>query len=104
MRTVLIASTVCLAAAGADATVNTSPKARIAAAARVVRTMQAAIPASYWDKARCVAAFAEMDNGNRMYQVGVPQLAVVLLVMTESAVQTLMRQKVTLGADVSVAP
>jgi lipid-binding SYLF domain-containing protein len=136
MRTVLIASTVCLAVAGADATVNTSPKARIAAAARVVRTMQAAIPAGYWDKARCVAVFAdlmnmdfvvggkqgkgvmtcrtgdswsapafiEMDNGNRMYQVGAPQLAVVLLVMTESAVQTFMRQKVTLGADVSVAP
>ena len=136
MRTLLIASVVCLAVAGADATVNTSPKARIAAAARVVRNVQATIPAGYWDKARCVAvfpelmntefvvggkdgkgvmtcrtgdrwsapAFIEMDKGNRMAQVGADLLSVVLLVMTESAVQTLMRQKVTLGADVSLAP
>jgi len=136
MRTILIGSAVCLAVAGAGATVNTSPKARIAAAARVVRNMQAAIPAGYWDKARCVAvfpesmntdfvvggkqgkgvitcraadrwsapAFIEMDKGNRMAQVGADQLSVVLLVMSESAVQTLMRQKVTLGADVSLAP
>jgi len=136
MRAFLIASAVCLAAAVVDATVNTSPKARLAAAARVVRNMQATIPAGYWDKARCVAvfpelrntdfvvgakdgkgvitcrtgdrwsapAFIEMDKGKRMYQLGADQLAVVLLVMTESAVQTLMRQHVTLGADVSVAP
>jgi SH3 domain-containing YSC84-like protein 1 len=136
MRAFLIASAVCLAAAVVDATVNTSPKARLAAAARVVRNMQATIPAGYWDKARCVAvfpelrntdfvvgakdgkgvitcrtgdrwsapAFIEMDKGKRIYQLGADQLAVVLLVMTESAVQTLMRQHVTLGADVSVAP
>jgi lipid-binding SYLF domain-containing protein len=136
MRTVLIASAVCLAVAGADAAVNTSPKARLAAAARVVRDVQTAIPAGYWDTARCVVvfpelrntefvvggkhgkgvmtcrtgdrwsapAFIEIEKGKRMFQVGADQLAVVLLVMTESAVQTLMRQEVTLGADVSVAP
>ncbi|HMJ82480.1 MAG TPA: lipid-binding SYLF domain-containing protein, partial [Vicinamibacterales bacterium] len=136
MRTVLIASAVCLAVAGADATVNTSPKAVLAAAARVVRNVQATIPAAYWDKALCVAvfpesrsiefhvgamdgkgvmtcrtgdrwsapAFIEIDKGKRISQVGADQLAVVLLVMNESAVQTLMRQHVTLGADVSVAP
>jgi SH3 domain-containing YSC84-like protein 1 len=136
MRAFLIASAVCLAAAVVDATVNTSPKARLAAAARVVRNVQATIPAGYWDKARCVAvfpelrntdfvvgavdgkgvitcrtgerwsapAFIEMEKGKRVYQLGADQLAVVLLVMTESAVQTLMRQHVTLGADVSVAP
>jgi SH3 domain-containing YSC84-like protein 1 len=136
MRTVLIASAVCLAVAGADAAVNTSPKARLAAAARVIRNVQATIPAGYWDKARCVAvfpdsrsmdfvvgandgkgvmtcrtgdrwsapAFVEIDKGKRIFQVGADQLSVVLLVMNESAVQTLMRQKVTLGADVSVAP
>jgi len=136
MRTVLIASAVCLAVAGADATVNTSPKAVLAAAARVVRNVQATIPAAYWDKALCVAvfpesrsiefhvgamdgkgvmtcrtgdrwsapAFIEIDKGRRISQVGADQLAVVLLVMNESAVQTLMRQHVTLGADVSVAP
>jgi len=136
MRRVLIASAVCLAVAGADAAVNTSPKARLAAAARVVRNVQPTIPAGYWDTARCIAvfpelrntdfvvgamdgkgvitcrtgdrwsapAFVEMDKGKRMYQVGADQLAVVLLMMTESAVQTLMRQDVTLGADVSVAP
>ena len=136
MRTLLIASAVCLAAAVAEATVNTSPKARLAAAGRVVRNVQATIPAGYWDKARCVIvfpelrnthfvvggmdgkgvmtcrtgdrwsapAFIEIDKGKRMYQLGAEQLAVVLLVMTESAAQTLMRQHVTLGADVSVAP
>ena len=134
MRTVLIASAVCLAAAVAEATVNTSPKGRLSAAARVVRNVQPTIPAGYWDKARCVAvfpegeehrlrrltgwqrrdhvpdgrwsapAFIEMDKGKRMFQLGAEQLAVVLLVMTESAVQTLMRQHVTLGTDVSVAP
>ena len=136
MRAFLIASAVCLAAAVVDATVNTSPKARLAAAARVVRNVQATIPPAYWSKARCVAvfpelrntdfvvggkrgkgvmscrageswsapAFFEMDHGKRIYQMGADQLAVVLLVMTESAVQTLMRQKVTLGADVSLAP
>ena len=62
MRTVLIASAVCLAVASADATVNTSPKARLAAAARVVRSVQATIPAGYWDKARCVAVFPELRN------------------------------------------
>jgi lipid-binding SYLF domain-containing protein len=136
MRTLLIASAVCLAVAAADAAVNTSPKARLAAAARVIRNVQATIPAGYWDKARCVAvfpdsrsmdfsvgandgkgvmtcrtgdrwsapAFVEIDHGKRMFQLGAEQLSVVLLVMNESAVQTLMRQKVTLGADVSVAP
>jgi lipid-binding SYLF domain-containing protein len=49
-------------------------------------------------------AFIEIEKGKRMYQVGADQLAIVLLVMTEGAVQTLMRQNVTLGADVSVAP
>ena len=137
MRTVLIASAVCLAVTAAEATVNTSPKARIAAAARVVRNVEAAIPTGYWAKARCVVvfpeqprsiqfvvgakygkgvmtcrtgdrwsapAFIEIDKGRRMFQVGADQLDIVLLVMTESAVQTLMRQKVTLGADVSLAP
>jgi len=136
MRTVLIASAVCLAVAGVDATVNTSPKARLAAAARVIRDVQAGIPAGYWDKARCVVVFPELrssefvvggkhgkgvmtcrtgdrwgtpaflkiDKGKRMFQLGAVQLAVVLLVMTDSAVQTLMRQEVTLGADVSLAP
>ena len=136
MRTVLIAAAVCLAVAGIDATANTSPKARLAAAARVIRNVQAGIPAGYWDKARCVVVFPELrnpefvlggkegkgvmtcrtgdrwgtpafvkiDKGKRMFQLGANQLAVVLLVMTESAVQTLMRQEVTLGADVSLAP
>ena len=49
-------------------------------------------------------AFIEIDKGRRMFQVGADQLDIVLLVTTESAVQTLMRQEVTLGADVSVAP
>jgi lipid-binding SYLF domain-containing protein len=62
MRTVLIASAVCLAVAGVDATVNTSPKARLAAAARVIRDVQAGIPAGYWDKARCVVVFPELRN------------------------------------------
>jgi len=62
MRTVLIASAVCLAVAGADAAVNTSPKARLAAAARVVRDVQTAIPAGYWDTARCVVVFPELRN------------------------------------------
>ena len=47
MRTLLIASAVCLAVAAADAAVNTSPKARLAAAARVIRNVQATIPAGY---------------------------------------------------------
>jgi lipid-binding SYLF domain-containing protein len=138
MRTVLIASAVCLAAASADASVTTNPKARLAAGARVVRTIQASIPAGYWDKARCVVVFPELSNsefeyvvgakyakgvmtcrtgdhwsapafvkidkGKRMFQLGATGLSVVLLVMNESAVQTLMRQDVTLGADVSLAP
>jgi lipid-binding SYLF domain-containing protein len=62
MRRVLVMSAVVLAAAGADAAVNTNPKARLAAAAHVVRDIQAAIPREYWDKARCVAAFPELKN------------------------------------------
>src|SRR5262245_41850673 len=45
MRTVLVASAVSLAVAGAHASVNTPPKARLAAAARIVRNVQATIPA-----------------------------------------------------------
>ena len=52
----------------------------------------------------CIRDSVEIDKGKRMFQLGAEQLSVVLLVMNESAVQTLMRQKVTLGADVSVAP
>jgi lipid-binding SYLF domain-containing protein len=62
MRSVLVISAVVLAAAGADAAVNTNPKARLAAAARVVRDVQAAIPREFWDQARCVAAFPELKN------------------------------------------
>jgi SH3 domain-containing YSC84-like protein 1 len=62
MRRVLVISVVILAAAGASAEVNTNPKARLAAAARVVRDVQTAIPREYWDSARCVAAFPELKN------------------------------------------
>lgn len=62
MRRVLVISAVIFAAASADAAVNTNPKARLAAAAHVVRDIQAAIPREYWDKARCVAAFPELKN------------------------------------------
>jgi SH3 domain-containing YSC84-like protein 1 len=62
MRRVLVISAVILAAAGANAAVNTNPKARLAAAARVVRDIPAAIPREYFDKARCVAAFPELKN------------------------------------------
>jgi len=139
MRTVLIASAVCLAVASADASVYTNPKARLAAAARVVRDAQSTIPAGYWDKARCVVVFPELPNteyadfivggkyakgvmtcrtgdrwsapafvqfekGRRMFQLSAEQLAVVLLVMNERALQMLMGHEVTLGADVSLAP
>jgi SH3 domain-containing YSC84-like protein 1 len=62
MCRVLVISAVILAAAGANAAVNTNPKARLAAAGRVVRDVQAAIPREYWDKARCVVAFPELKN------------------------------------------
>ena len=62
MRRLLVISAVILAAAGVDAAVNTNPKARLAAAARVVRDVQAAIPQEYWRTARCVAVFPELKN------------------------------------------
>ena len=136
MHRVLVMSALILGAVGTHAAVNTNPKARLAAAARVVRGVQAAIPADYWHKARCVAVFPELRNtefvvggkygkgvmscrtgdrwsapafveigkGSRMAQVGAQELDIVLLIMNEGAVQTLLQQKVTLGADASLAP
>ena len=136
MRRVLVLSAVIFAVAGVDARVNTNPKARLAAAARVVRSVQSAIPADYWHRARCVAVFPQVNNtefvvggkygdgvmscrmgdrwsapafldlgkGRRMSQVGAQEMDVVFLIMNESAVQTLLQQKVTLGADASLAP
>jgi lipid-binding SYLF domain-containing protein len=62
MRRVLVVSAVVLTAANAIAAVNTSAKARLAAAARVIHEVQSAIPADYWNKARCVASFPELWN------------------------------------------
>lgn len=62
MRKVLVLSAVVLTAASAHATVNTSAKARLAAAARVIHEVQSAIPADYWNRARCVASFPELWN------------------------------------------
>jgi len=136
MRRGLVISAVILAAAGANAAVNTNPKARLAAASRVVRDIQAAIPLEYWDKARCVAAFPELKNtefvvggkygkgvmscrtsygwstpafvemkkGRRMFQMGAPEVDVILLLMNEGAVQRVQQQAVTLGADASISP
>ncbi len=136
MRKVLVISAVVLTAAGAGAAVNTNAKARLAAAARVVREMQSAIPGDYWFKARCAAAFPELYNtefvvggkygkgvmscrtgdgwtapvfveigkGARMSQVGAKEMDIVLLMMNESVAQKLLVQKVTLGADASIAP
>jgi len=136
MRRGLVISAVILAAAGAYAAVNTNPKARLAAASRVVRDIQAAIPLEYWDKARCVAAFPELKNtefvvggkygkgvmscrtsygwstpafvemkkGRRMFQMGAPEVDVILLLMNEGAVQRVQQQAVTLGADASISP
>ena len=135
MYRVLVMSALVLGAASTDAAVNTNPKARLAAAARVVRGVQSAIPADYWQRARCVVvfpelkntefvvggkygkgvmscrtgdrwsapAFVEMGKGSRMHQVGAQEMDIVLLIMNESAVQTLRQQKVTLGADASLA-
>jgi SH3 domain-containing YSC84-like protein 1 len=136
MRRVLVISAAVLAAAGVDAAVNTNPKARLAAAARVVRGVQLAVPTDYWYKARCVAvfpelkntefvvggkygrgvmscrtgegwsapAFVEIEKGGRMFQMGAQQVDFVLLLMNEGPAQTLLQQKVTLGADASIAP
>jgi lipid-binding SYLF domain-containing protein len=136
MYRVLVMSALVLGAASTHAAVNTNPKARLAAAARVVRGVQSAIPADYWQRARCVVvfpelkntefvvggkygkgvmscrtgdrwsapAFVEMGKGSRMHQVGAQEMDIVLLIMNESAVQTLRQQKVTLGADASLAP
>jgi lipid-binding SYLF domain-containing protein len=62
MHRILIISALVLGTAGINAAVNTNPKARLAAAARVVRGVQAAIPADYWYTARCVAVFPELRN------------------------------------------
>ena len=62
MRRVLVLSALILGTAAVDAKVNKNPKARLAAAARVVRGVQAAIPADYWHRARCVAVFPEVQN------------------------------------------
>jgi SH3 domain-containing YSC84-like protein 1 len=136
MRGVLVISAVILATAGAGASWSDNPRARLAAAATVVRDVQAAIPAQFWNKARCVAVFPEVMNtefvvggkygkgamscrtgdrwsapafmklgkGDRMSQMGAQQLDIVLLLMNEGAVQTLLQQRVTLGADASLAP
>src|SRR5262245_12990626 len=63
MRKVLVLSAVVLTAASARATVNTSARARLAAAATVIHNVQSAIPANYWDRALCVASFPELNNG-----------------------------------------
>jgi len=62
MRGALLAAAIGLLTATLAAEVNTSPKARLAAAARVVRQTQVVIPADYWNKARCIAAFPEVSN------------------------------------------
>src|SRR5262245_31084138 len=135
MRGVFVISAVILATAGADA-VNDNPRARLAAAATVVRGVQAAIPPAFWNKAHCVAvfpalmnyefvvggkngkgamscrtgdrwsaaAFMKIGEGGRMHQMGAQQLDIVLLLMNDGPVQTLLHQKITLGADASLAP
>ena len=62
MRRILVLSVLILGTAALDAAVNTNPKARLAAAARVVRGVQGGIPADYWHRARCVAVFPELKN------------------------------------------
>jgi lipid-binding SYLF domain-containing protein len=62
MRGALLGAAIGLLTANLVAEVNTSPKARLAAAARVVRQTQVVIPADYWNKARCIAAFPEVSN------------------------------------------
>ncbi len=136
MHRVLIISALVLGAAGSHAAENTNPKARLAAAARVARRVQTAIPADYWQKARCIAVFPELRNtefivaakygkgvlscrtgdrwsapafveigkASRMSQMGAQAVDIVFLIMNEGAVRMLMQQKVTLGADASLAP
>ena len=136
MRRVLVISAVIFAVADAGAAVNSNPKARLAAAARVVRGVESAIPADYWHRARCVAVFPQVNNtefvvggkygkgvmscriadrwsapafiklskGKRMSQVGAYEMDIVFLIMNEDALQTLLQQKITLGADASLAP
>jgi len=135
MHRVLIISALVLGAAGSHAAENTNPKARLAAAARVARRVQTAIPADYWQKARCIAVFPELRNtefivaakygkgvlscrtgdrwsapafveigkASRMSQMGAQAVDIVFLIMNEGAVHMLMQQKVTLGADASLA-
>jgi SH3 domain-containing YSC84-like protein 1 len=47
--------------------------------------------------------FVELARGSWGFQAGAEQIDLVLLVMNESGVEKLLRSKVTLGADVSVA-
>ncbi len=47
--------------------------------------------------------FVELAKGSWGFQVGAEQLDVVMLVMNESGVQKLLDNKITLGADASVA-
>ena len=47
--------------------------------------------------------FLELAKGSWGFQVGAEEVDVVLLVMNESGVQKLLKNKVTLGADASVA-
>src|SRR5207248_561697 len=47
--------------------------------------------------------FLQLAKGSWGFQAGAEQVDVVLLVMNESGVQKLLQNKVTLGADASVA-
>jgi lipid-binding SYLF domain-containing protein len=119
----------------ARAEITSSEAARLAAAARVVRDVDATIPREYWDRARCVAVipelkkaalgiggeygkgvmscrtgngwsaplFIQLIKGSWGFQAGAEQVDVVMLVMNEQGVQKLLQNKVTLGADASVA-
>jgi SH3 domain-containing YSC84-like protein 1 len=122
------------AGGGAHAAISSGESQRLAAAARVLQEIQPTIPAAHWRNARCVAVFpdlkkvgfvggeggkgvmscrggmrwsapvfAKLANGT-WRRAGPGQMDVVLLVMNQQGAQRLLQDKVTLGADSSVAP
>src|SRR5207245_6310120 len=54
-------------------------------------------------KASVPAVFLELAKGSWGFQIGAQQIELVLLVMNRSGVEKMLQDKVSLGADVSVA-
>ena len=127
-RTIGIAALAALlAATSVSAQLSSKEAKRLTEAARIlseIRNADNGIPEAMWKKAECVVVipslkkgglsckhanqwgapvFMELTKGSVGLQAGVQEIDLVLMIMNRRGVEKLLSNKVTLGADASVA-